>query len=163
MGFSAENFMTDIVNNANKYASKVFCIFNAYGNATEKAEVFLAESRKLNIAYFALTALFLAFRWEQEGCNPRDGRDYMSKKYAYENRDRFLNIFEKYGGFRPVFSIDIPYTSWENANQFKNTAFEGWNQVLVTEHPTIRQSYMRGFVGALHEELGLPDGTFPLI
>lgn len=146
-----------------EYAKTVFSAFNSFGNMTAKANSFIEADKKLSLGCFALTALFLAFQYEKETYDPWDDRDKMSKKYSYDNKDTFLKKFEEISGIRVSFDTGKHFTDWENSKQFRDSGYEGWIKKLVTEHPTIRQSYMRGFVGALRDEWNLPDGTFPMI
>ena len=38
-----------------------------------------------------------------------------------------------------------------------------WLRAFENEHPTIRQSFFRGMVRALQDDVSLPDASFPLI
>ena len=113
---------------------------------------------------FIATGVFLAFQYEKEEKNPWDDRDKNSKMFCYENKDRFLTLFEEKMEFMPVLDIKEHFNSHINHNQFKGTPVEGWYSELTSEHPTLRQSYIRGFSGLLAEDLGLNVTCgFPMI
>jgi hypothetical protein len=145
------------------YAAKVLHSFNTFSNKNTIAKEHIAENEKLAITCFALTGIYLAFQYEKEEDKSfLDLRDRSSKEYAYNNKNIFYKIFSENTGIKPELDVTHHFLDYENIRFFRDTIYSDWIYKLVNEHPTNRQSYMRGFVGAIGSDYSLPDGTFPM-
>ena len=149
----------------NEYADKVFRKFNSFKNAKEIAREYLADDREKKLAQFALAALVLAYRYEEENKDPWDERNKASKIYSFKNKKKFEEMFFRYSGLdAPItesgccyYSKAIDYTNW------RNTDWWNWIEAVQSEHPTNIQSYFRGMAGIVEEEWEIPYPGFPMI
>ena len=139
--------------------------FNTFSSAQKIAKEWLEKDKINTINEFVLANLILAYRYREEGCAPWDERDLSSKRYAYDNLEFFENLFKLRLNFYQEPTPGATYYSRAiDMRPFKEAGLSDWIIDFEREHPTIRQSYIRGMVNALRNELQLPDDAgFPMI
>lgn len=145
---------------------KIFNEYNCYTGAPKIAAKQLEEYDKAMLfVLYALTGIALAYRYVEEDYNPWDDRNKASKKFAFDNKERFYEIFKKYAKKEfPNVEYGQGYiTRGVKEKELNNPEYMEWLHITNTEHPTIMQSYFRGMTQVAGKELGLPDGTFPFI
>ena len=143
---------------------EILSCYNTAGGWRKIAEKQLEEDKNTALSIFSLANLVLAYRYEEEGKDPWDDRNKASKKYAYDNREKFLAIFEKLAGIKLTFKPGMSYFSKAvSYKDLKDTPFLEWINIIQSEHPTIIQSYFRGMAMALEDELGIEYPGFSYI
>lgn len=142
--------------------------YNAFGSSQTVAFKQIEEYGKdFCITLLSLAALDLAYRYKEQECNPWDERDKKAKEYSYENEDFFKNLYREYS--MKEFPKDIEKGQGVLSRAIRcekdliSKEMLDWLRAFENEHPTIRQSFFRGMVRALQNDMYLPDASFPLI